>query len=492
MPCKGENFPLGKPIRNWRFALLAGLIATMPAAFPAQTPEKAPVEAPFIVGVGTHIADGDRQLKESLSVIKQAGVTSLRDDIAWGQIEKVRGHLEMSAAFDTFVDEALKAGVQPLVILDYGNRFYDSGEKPRSPEAIEAFCHYAEFVVQHFKGRVKLYEVWNEWDLNIGGAETRDSAPELYALLMQSADDYTTLIKHVYPRIKAVDPSIVVLGSGAPTAAGVRNGWLERVLAQNTLPFMDAVSVHTYAFSETGRTRGPEAWAEWMEQLEATLQKYHEQRPVPFYITETGWPTELDRVGTPPDVAATYLARIYLLARTMPFLKGIWWYDFQDDGWKPGEVEHNFGLVRPDLTPKPAYFVLADIAGLVSKATFAGRVETGDPDVWVLKFRDDSGRQTWAVWSAHTDDGWQLTLKTKEANPAPISICEAGRKPIQRAWGSRDWADTRRNAPSVPDQLEITVREMPWLISGDLDGVTVTGVKRREHAEASRSNMVLH
>ena len=478
-------------MRNWCFVFLAGLMATLPAALPAQAPEKVPAADSFIVGVGTHIAGGDRQLKESLSVIKQVGATAVRDDIQWEAIEKVRGQLEMPAALDTFVDEALKAGVQPLVILDYGNKFYDGGKKPRSPEAIEAFCRYAEFVVQHYKGRVKLYEVWNEWDLNIGGAETRDSAPELYALLMQSADDYANLVKAVYPRMKAVDPSIVVLGTGAPTAAGVRNGWLDRVLAQNTLPFMDAVSVHTYAFSETGRTRGPEAWAEWMEQLETDLQKYHEQRPVPFYITETGWPTQVDRVGTSPDVAATYLARMYLLARTMPFLKGIWWYDFQDDGWKASEVEHNFGLVRPDFTPKPAYFVLADIAGLVSKASFIGRVETGDPDIWVLKFRDDIGRQTWAVWSAHTDEDWQLTFKTTAESPAPVSIREAGRKAIQRAWGSRGWADTRHDTPSVPNQLNIVVRGMPWLITGDLDGVTLSEVKRRERSEASRTNTLL-
>src|ERR1017187_6666443 len=182
-----------------------------------------------------------------------------------------------------------------------------------------------------------------------------------------------------------------------PRPAAVRNGWLERVLEQVSLPFMDALSIHTYTYSETGRARGPEAWAEWLGQVGKMTQKYSHGKPVPLYVTETGWPTQIDRRGTPPDVAAAYLASMDLLARTMPFLKGIWWYDFQDDGWNASINENNFGMVRPDLTPKPAYFSLADIAKLVSKAEFAGRVETGDPDIWALKFREPDGIETWAI-----------------------------------------------------------------------------------------------
>src|ERR1017187_9813117 len=73
-----------------------------------------------------------------------------------GGIERTRREFVMPTAWDEFVNAGLKAGIEPLIILDYGNRLYDDGDKPRSPEAIEAFCRYAEFVVGHFKGRVKL------------------------------------------------------------------------------------------------------------------------------------------------------------------------------------------------------------------------------------------------------------------------------------------------------------------------------------------------
>ena len=125
---------------------------------------------------------------------------------------------------------------------------------------------------------------------------------------------------------------------------------------------------------------------------------------MPFYVTEMGWPTHVGKNGTDPELAGSYLARLYLLARTSPSFQGIWWYDFQDDGWKPQYNEDNFGLVRPDLTPKPSYHVLADIAPVVAKGQYVGRLPTpaeANDDAsgfcgsrWVRRIAGPSGRRT--------------------------------------------------------------------------------------------------
>src|SRR5450759_96083 len=191
-------------MRNWLMWM-----ALLPAAGTAADP--------FVVGACTHFGQGKGLLKAKLSMMRQAGISSFRDEVGWRAIEKTKGQYEMPAAWDEFVDQGRKAGSEPLLILDYGNPLYDSGDKPRSAEAIEAFTKYAEFVVRHFQGRVKLYEVWNEWDIAIGSRTPG------------SADDYAALLKAVYSRIKAVDPSITVFG-GAPTPGGVTNGGLARVI----------------------------------------------------------------------------------------------------------------------------------------------------------------------------------------------------------------------------------------------------------------------
>ena len=446
------------------FPALASVLAA-----PAIEPLK---PSDLIVGVCTHFSQDKGLLPANLRLIRQAGVASIRDEVGWRGLETEKGRLRMPEEWDTFVRRAAAAGIQPLLILDYGNPFYDGGDKPISEEATDAFTRYCEFVVRHFKGVVKHYEVWNEYDIKIGSKTAG------------SAENYAKLIKKVYPRIKAIDPSIVVDG-GAMTPSGVRNGWLEKMLAEGSLPYMDAVSIHTYNYSRPGRERTPEAWAVWMQEVQDLIARYNQGKPAPLYITEMGWPTQIDKRGATPRTSADFLARMYLLSRSLPFLKGIWWYDFQDDGWSATYNEANFGIVRPDLTPKPAYYALSAIADLVAASEYIGRVDTGDPDFYILKFRRKSRQDVWAIWSAHEDDDWQVELKSSAVKPLPVTLNEAGGRTFERIWGSRNWAE-EPHAKVQADQLEITVRGTPWLISGDLSAVRVSAIKRRPFPELNR------
>ena len=371
-------------------------------------------ESPFVVGVCTHFSQGKGDLAANVSLIRQAGVDAIRDDLSWGAIERDKGQYSMPAAYDAFVDRAVAAGLQPLLIFAYGNRFYDNHDKPTSDEAIEAYTRYAEFAVRHFKGKVRMYEVWNEWDIKIGGTSPG------------SAEDYAKLLKVVYPRIKKIDPEITVLG-GCPTSGGIKKGWLDRFLASDVLHSLDAVSIHTYNYGEHDRGRTPEAWADFVAAAETSIHQHSGGRDVPLYVTEMGWPTHVGPRGTSTDQSAAYLARTYLLARTMPYLKGFWWYDFQDDGWKSDYNEHNFGTVRPDLTPKPSYYALASISKLVSEGEFVSRLDTPWPDLWALKFRANGGKTTVALWS----EGEPRQLKI--AAEGPVRIIEAGRQPVEHA-----------------------------------------------------------
>ena len=72
--------------------------------------------------------------------------------------------------------------------------------------------------------------------------------------------------------------------------------------------------------------------------------------------------------GFHPDRQLYILAEMFLLARTMNFIKGIWWYDFRDDGWDTSNKENDFGLVDPNLKPKPAFAALEAVAPVVRDA----------------------------------------------------------------------------------------------------------------------------
>jgi len=346
-----------------------------------------------------------------------------------------------------------------MLILDYANRFYDDGDRPRSAEAVEGFCRYAEFVVRHFGKDVRLYEIWNEWDIGIGMRKPYNVGG--------SPEDYVKLVKAVYPRIKAVEPGVNVVAGGC-TSGGVRKGWFEKIIQLGALDYCDAVSIHSYNYGSRFPERSPEACSAWMADVQKMLRKYNKGKDVSFYVTEMGWPTHIGIRGTEPELSASYLARLYLLARTSPSFRGLWWYDFQDDGWRREYNENNFGIVRPDLTAKPAYYVLADISDLIARGEYIDRLKTKDDNLWVLRFRHKE-RDVWALWSSD-DKERQVILQTKFPPKRPM-IQKLGHRPYESGWGFRDWIG--RKGEFISDRLSIVVGSRPFLISGDLAGVSV-------------------
>ena len=449
--------------RACRAAIVSTLIVCVtPVVGFARETSTADLPRQFTVGACTHFSQGKGILERNLDSLKQAGISSIRDEVSWGAIEREKGKLVMPDQFDTYVRQAARSGVNVLLILDYANRFYDDGDRPRSPEAIEGFCRYAEFVVRHFGKQVRLYEIWNEWDIGIGLPKKYDKGG--------SAEDYFKLLKAVYPRIKAIDKDITVI-AGASTSGAVRRGWLEEIVKLGALDSCDAISIHSYNYSEPFPQRGPEACSKWMDGVQEMLRRHNNGRDVLFYVTEMGWPTHVSKHGTDPELSASYLARLYLLARTSASFRGLWWYDFQDDGWNAEYNEDNFGLVRPDLTPKPAYYGLKDIASTVTYGQCLGRLSTRDENLWVLRFRMGQ-EDTWALWSADDQDR-QVVLQTEWPDKS-VMIRQSGQGSYATTWGQRDWAAGKTER--VPNQLSVVVGHRPVLIGNDLAGVTVVQV----------------
>ncbi len=422
----------------------AGLSITVAAA---QT-------ATFITGVDTHFGQHNNNAAEGFALARQAGIRSIRDEVSWGKIEKERGQLVMPPALNQYVDAAVQAGITPLLILDYGNSLYDDGNKPRSAEAIAAFTRYATFVAQHFRGKVRFYEVWNEWDNGGGGT------------IPGTVDDYVPLLKSVYAAIKRVDPNITVLSDA------VVLGDFQKMAQLNVLRYADGISVHPYFFNH-GPNKTPEAWANWMNATEASLSQANGGAAVPLYVTEIGWPTHWGTDGVSLVRSAAYAARLLLLARTMPFLKGLWWYDFINDGQDPHSTYNNYGLVWNDLTPKPGFYLVGDVTHSLANAALFERKKLADDDDWLLRFRLPNDREIWALWTAKRDAFARFKL-TATGNPAKLEAHEAGGRSFEPEWipdtgGQGKW------------RLSLTAGETPLLIEGALAGIAVDKVEHPEY-----------
>ena len=414
------------------------LLLLLASAF-AAAPTRA--QADFVLGVATHLTRTPRPIDQSLDALAQAGVMSLRDDADWSRVEQQRGVLKIPAQWDEVIDGAVKRGIKPLLILDYGNKFYDRGGKPKSEETIAAYIRYVEFLARHYKGRVKRYEVWNEWDHGPGNASDA------------SADAYLRLVRRVHGAVKQIDPEVEVI-AGAITPVGIREGFLARLVDQGVLEHADAISLHPYVHCD--RARQPEDWARWMRQVGEDLQR-RAGRPVPVYVTEMAWPAHHGPCGVSAEVQAEHLTRMFLLAKTMPFIKGIWWYDLQNDGPDPREREHNFGLMDHELRPKPAYLALQRISSLIREGEYIGALPVARDQVHALSFRQRE-ENIFALWPADVASCPKVSLTAAEATSLRTL-------PIQGATRPLPWTAGTGPASRKDHQAELELSSMPILLS---------------------------
>src|SRR5437867_2815532 len=322
--------------------------------------------AEFLAGTCVHFEAQKTDPDEFWVESQQLATNTFRTEIPWWDIERAKGQLAFPSSLegvDRTINNAANRGAHPLIILGYGNQFYDAGSFPLSDIAQAAFVRYTEFVALRYKQKVRHYELWNEWNI---GLSTGKPIPYKYS---GSGKDYSRLLKKVYRAIKAIDPGAAVI---AGAVANRDLTWINEMIDSADGEY-DGISVHPYNYSNGWEGRTPEEAVQWLSLLHQVLPP-----SASVFVTEIGWPTYAGPHTTDKATVGDYLARFYLLSRAKPFIKGIWWYDFQDDGNDPADSEQNFGIVSRGYVPKPAFFAMRDVAGEVSQASAASTVELGN------------------------------------------------------------------------------------------------------------------
>jgi polysaccharide biosynthesis protein PslG len=334
---------------------------TVVAIIGTHTAEAGPHKAPNrLFGLAVSINDPPN----AIALAGLVGANSIRIDAPWAQIERNLGVYKIPEWLDRVVNSSISSGLQPLLILDYGNAHYDAGDKPTSSVALAAFAKYATFVAAHFKGKVFYYDLWNEWD-----AHTGKTTP-------MGAKEYVALARATYPAIKAIDPGIQVL-SGGISDKGIREGFFQQFFLLDGARFVDGLSIHPYVW--TGRSgRTPEGAMDLVDYVAALGKTSNGGQSLPMYITELGWPTHTGRYGVSEEEAAWFLTRFMLLAASREYIRGIYWYCLMDQGMNPDNKEHRFGVLDRNQKSRPAAAAFKAASELLSGDTVVTVTKTGD------------------------------------------------------------------------------------------------------------------
>ncbi len=317
------------------------------------------------MGVHTRLTDEVEpwKIKRSLEMVREMGATWIVEYFPWAYYEPAPGRYEWTHA-DLVVDHARRQGLTVIARLG----FVPEWARPDPEEQSTTFTyldetHYGDFAAyaaafaQHFRGRVEQVIIWNEPNLSLEWGY-RPVDPEAY----------TELLRAVYPRVKAVDPDIVVLGGAlAPALAppGEREGmndleYLRRMLASGAGELMDGLAAHAY-----GWRLPPDDPADPAVINFARTELLHEvlveagYPAMPIYITEGGWndhPRWTKAVPSSQRADFTLAAYQKVLA-DWPWCRAavLWAFRYQ----RPANTYQDyFTFVTTDFAPKPIYYAV--------------------------------------------------------------------------------------------------------------------------------------
>ena len=108
---------------------------------------------------------------------------------------------------------------------------------------------------------------------------------------------------------------------------------------------------------------------------------------------------------------ANRLQRVYL-SYIANGVKRIFIYNLRNKGTNPAEGEDNFGIVRRDFTPKPAWHAFREMTAALGSTPQFIRNLSDDPAVWALLFkRAEDGKQVLAVWGVKPETVYSVDGK---------------------------------------------------------------------------------
>ncbi len=331
-----------------------------------------------------------------LDYTTQAGFGWIRQQVRWADFEPSKGNINFGP-LDAIVNVAQASGVNVIFSVVTSPTWARADHLTNAPP--DNFNDYGDFVAalaRRYGTKVQAYEIWNEENF------TREWAPRV------DANAYLNLLRVAHQRLKAVNPSIIVV-SGGLTPTGVNDPsvavdditymtQLERLqggafktladavgghVAGYNNPPQDFVDSHSFlapCFTNTGQPLGTtncfksnaQFYFRRIDQLHGVLAGAGDGRSV--WITEYEWGATTPPVPagyewtlglTDDQVAGFFTQSVQMIEQTRPWVGAIfiWNLNFRICCGDPHASETAvFGILNPDWSPRVIYTRLAEVA----------------------------------------------------------------------------------------------------------------------------------
>ena len=295
---------------------------------------------PSFWSVGCETMDRDyADFEKYKQYVGQTGVGYARLQSGWAKTEKKKGKYDF-AWLDKHVDGLLAQGVHPWICLCYGNPVYsnhghdlDAKLFPDGP-IMDAWLKYVEATVKHFKGRVTMYEVWNEPD------NTKNL--DLYDL-------YANLFVRTAKVIREIDPDVKIaaFASCSPDRKFIRQS-MKTIARMDGIKYMDCLTYHAY-------WPIPEYVIPAVKELRRDVEAY--SKDIVLLQGETGCPGQLEYGHAMCNIEWNEYSQVKWDLRQMMthFGLDVPYSVFTMVDLNYGWMLQSYGLVRMNLRSEPQY-----------------------------------------------------------------------------------------------------------------------------------------
>lgn len=308
------------------------------------------------------VGENPAYLAPLVAAMHDAGIRSVRVPLRWTLIEPQKGRFTW-AKTDRAVNLLAQNGFDIIGVLTWVPTWANGqsdANTPAShypeaypPDKVSDFTSFATAVAARYQGKIDSYEIFNEPNSNQFWRPTAN------------INQYIPFLCDGYKAIKRADPSAAV-GMGGLVGNGVYyvrseqdlTNFLPALYEQDAKDCFDMVVLHPYVHPIE---QGLDGLQEFLDAARAEMVA-NDDGQKQIWLTEMGWSTAPNAWDKPTVSEAQIADWITKLYRDLKGVERIYWYNLRDIGVQPNNVEHHFGLLNNDLTPKPAFNAYKQVA----------------------------------------------------------------------------------------------------------------------------------
>lgn len=390
----------------------------------------------FGVGINFHDA-APNEVGPLLDAAKNAGATLIKFRFDWNALEPEQGGVFQWTLYDRVVREARERGLTCVGVL--GNTPRWATRLPHSKSAIEwrntvplasafpAWENYVRRVIGRYKNDVHAWQIWEN--------------PATYNFRGGEAKDYRVLVRRAVDAARASDAKAILY---AAEPGGVNIGFVEDLARNGVLPLVNGVVLFPTSqwqpgvpaqpeeallpmatLQKSAATKGEGYWIGGLSRLSLeTLDLQAGRAENIFRSKDFALRGKLANTFT-PVAQADYLVRSMTLSLASGADK-VFWANLRDESEydlvDPVNSLYGGGLLRRDMTLRPAYSAYALLSRLLAGRHYVGALSNG-PRALVLVFADAKNEEAVGVTWAVPEAAEQKLVLNPERNPeVPESV----------------------------------------------------------------------